>query len=208
VTCFSSSIENLADFIGGTSNDGASTTDDYRPLHENGMLQQQIDNSLTGNIIRCIKAQFLEIFVLAYQLFGFIGKQIEKSVQIVTAEWLLQIFNNVELDVLVTQDVQRASGLTSTLIVIDGQFFHGIPPFIQENVMPYGQPYPWNVADITRLFHPSNRASPFPAGPPIHCKLRVKYGSQALSTERFWQHHEAQKKIKDVVRHTRLASHR
>jgi hypothetical protein len=56
--------------------------------------------------------------------FGFDREQIEKIPQLVLAERVLYILDNVELDVAVAQNIQRAVGLASVGVVIDFDAFH------------------------------------------------------------------------------------
>jgi hypothetical protein len=44
------------------------------------------------------------------------------------SQWALQIFDDVELDVALAQDLQRTARLTSTGVVVDDQFRHGGSP--------------------------------------------------------------------------------
>ena len=54
------------------------------------------------------------------------GEHREVFSQLVCAQRRLDIFDNVELDVAVAQDVQRAPGFASVRVVIDSDVDHGI----------------------------------------------------------------------------------
>jgi hypothetical protein len=58
--------------------------------------------------------------------FGFDGEQFEAFSQIAFAQWFFDVFDNVELDVAVTQNFQRAVGFASGGVVVDGYFFHDV----------------------------------------------------------------------------------
>jgi hypothetical protein len=119
-----SSVKQLEHVFRGTGNHGPFAANNDRPLHQHGMFQQQIDDGLTAHIVSGIQVQPLKILVLANQVSRCIGKQIKKSCQVLTAYRLFQILDNVELDVTVAQNFQRAPRPASTLIMINSKFFH------------------------------------------------------------------------------------
>jgi hypothetical protein len=59
-------------------------------------------------------------------LFGFDGEHCEVFSQLGFAQRVLDIFDNVELDVAVAQNLQRAIGFPSVGVVVDGYFFHDV----------------------------------------------------------------------------------
>ena len=58
-------------------------------------------------------------------LLGLYGEHCEVFPQLAFAQRVLDIFDNVELDVAVAQDFQRAPGLASIGVVVDGHVRHG-----------------------------------------------------------------------------------
>jgi hypothetical protein len=83
------------------------------------VLQQEVDDRLAGDVVGRLQAQLGKLFVRAHQGRWGIGQQVKKAFQIGAGRGLLEIFNDVELDVTVAQDSQRASGLASDGIVVD-----------------------------------------------------------------------------------------
>ena len=59
-------------------------------------------------------------------LFGFDGEHCEVFSQLGFAQRVLDIFDNVELDVAVAQNLQRAIRFPSVGVVVDGYFFHDV----------------------------------------------------------------------------------
>lgn len=121
-------VEKLVNGVRRTGDNGPFSANDDRALHEHRVLQEQLDNRITGDIVFGRQSELFKVFVLANKVGWFVGELIEKLHQLLTAQGVFQVFNNVELDVAVTQDIQRASRLSSTLVVVDRQFFHGKYP--------------------------------------------------------------------------------
>jgi hypothetical protein len=65
------------------------------------------------------------VLVLADQVGGRIGEQVEEALQIGPGQRGLEILDDVELDAALAQDVQRAARLASAGVVIDGDLRHG-----------------------------------------------------------------------------------
>jgi hypothetical protein len=59
-------------------------------------------------------------------LLGFDGEHCEVFPQLAFAQRVLDIFDNVELDVAVAQNLQRAIRFPSVGVVVDGYFFHDV----------------------------------------------------------------------------------
>ena len=59
-------------------------------------------------------------------LLGFDGEHCEVFSQLAFAQRVLDIFDNVELDVAVAQNLQRAIRFPSVGVVVDGYFFHDV----------------------------------------------------------------------------------
>ena len=62
------------------------------------------------------------------EVLGLARKKVEKSSEILFAGRGCQILDNVELDVAVTQDLQRAVRLASVGIVVDRDLVHSRSP--------------------------------------------------------------------------------
>ena len=60
---------------------------------------------------------------------GFDGEHCEVFSQLAFAQWVFDVFDNVELDVAVAQNFQRAIGFASVGVVVDGYFFHAVSLF-------------------------------------------------------------------------------
>jgi hypothetical protein len=59
------SVKQWQDFLGGTRNDCAVAPYDHWPLHQHGVLQQQVNDCLTCDIVGCLQAEVSEPLVLA-----------------------------------------------------------------------------------------------------------------------------------------------
>lgn len=88
------------------------------------MLEQDVDDCLAGDIVVGAQAQRGKIFIFADKGRGFLRQEVEKAYQIRTAYGLFQVLDDVELDVPLAQDIQRAAGFASARVVIDGELFH------------------------------------------------------------------------------------
>jgi len=58
------------------------------------------------------------------QIFGLARKQFQEPSQLRFARRCLQILDNVELDVPVAQDLQRAVGFPSSVVMVNRQLLH------------------------------------------------------------------------------------
>jgi hypothetical protein len=63
------------------------------------VLQQQVDHRLSGDIVRRLQTKLCKAFVLTDQVGGGVRQQIEELLKVGTAWWVLEVFDNVELDV-------------------------------------------------------------------------------------------------------------
>jgi len=73
------------------------------------MFEQEFDDALARLGVFHREAEALEVLVLADQLRGSVGKQIEEPFESRAVEGLFQIFDDVELDAALAQDFQRAA---------------------------------------------------------------------------------------------------
>ena len=65
-----------------------------------------------------VQAQFFELLVVAHQIARFIGEQTEDTLEVRSGQWVLEVFNDIELDVSLAQYFYCAARLTSTRVVI------------------------------------------------------------------------------------------
>jgi hypothetical protein len=88
----------------GRSRDHRSITfDGDGPLHQYRVLQQQFNHRIQRLIIVVVQAQFFELLVVAHQITRFIGEQIEDTLELSSGQWILEVFNDIELDVSLAQ---------------------------------------------------------------------------------------------------------
>jgi hypothetical protein len=92
------------------------------------VFQQELDDALARVDVPRDEAQRLEVLVGAYQLRRRAGKEIEESFERGAIERLLQVFDDVELDAALAQDLQRAARLASAGVVVEHLRRHGSPP--------------------------------------------------------------------------------
>ena len=89
------------------------------------MLHQQFDQRIGLAVVGEVAAEFGEGSRMQH-LFGFDGEHCEVFSQLAFAQWVFYVFDNVELDVAVTQNFQRAIGFASVGVVVDGYFLHDV----------------------------------------------------------------------------------
>ncbi|MFP8875392.1 MAG: hypothetical protein VCB99_00475 [Myxococcota bacterium] len=90
------------------------------------MLEEQRDHRFGRLVGVCIQLQGLEVLVLADQLRRGAGEQFEKALDIGSRKGVFEVVDDVELDVALAQDVQRAARLSSAGVVVDEQSFHRV----------------------------------------------------------------------------------
>jgi hypothetical protein len=97
-------------------------------LHELRMLEQQLHHLVARRVVARLQPERLEVLVLANQLRGCVRQDVEEVFQVFPRQRVLQVFDDVELDVALAQEVQRAARLASAGVVVDEQFRHGRSP--------------------------------------------------------------------------------
>ena len=122
------SVQQFQHFFRRSGDHRAPVPDDHRPLHQRGLPQQQVHHRGAGDVVVGVQAEFLEFPVLAHQFRGFVGQPVEEPFQVRPAQRTFEIFDDVELDAALAQNVERPTRLASTGVVIDGQFGHGQAP--------------------------------------------------------------------------------
>ena len=83
------------------------------------MIKQQRDDLLDGSVVVGVQAELGEALVLAHQLRRSDAEQPQNALETGAVERLLQVFDGVELDASLAQDLDRAARLPSTGIVVD-----------------------------------------------------------------------------------------
>jgi len=86
--------------------------------------EQQLDDGVSGLVIRGIEAELGEALVLADEGRWRVGEQCEEAGERGPIERLLQVLDDVELDAALAQDVQRATRFPSAGVVIDEHGSH------------------------------------------------------------------------------------
>ena len=100
------------------------TADDYRSLHKHRVLQQQVDNGFAGDVVRRLQAKVGELPVLADQFGRCIREQVKEVLEVGAGRRLLEVLDDVELDVPLAQNVQRAAAVASAGVEVDAKLFH------------------------------------------------------------------------------------
>lgn len=88
------------------------------------MLEQQTDDRLGRGVISVIQTQLFEPLIVAHELARRVRQDVENMLEIVFRQWLLQIFNDIELDVPRPQYFQSGARLASARVVIQQQSGH------------------------------------------------------------------------------------
>jgi hypothetical protein len=94
------------------------------------VLQQQVNNCFAGDVVRRLQAQAGELPVLADQFGRCLREQVKEVLQVSAGQRLLEILDDVELDVPLAQDAQRAAAVASARVEVDAKLFHRGTPQI------------------------------------------------------------------------------
>ena len=89
------------------------------------MPEQELDHGLARGVVRSIEPELREVLVLAHQIRGRVGEQIEEALEVGAVQRILEVLDDVELDAALAQEIQRAARLASALVVVDGDSRHG-----------------------------------------------------------------------------------
>ena len=93
------------------------------------MLQQQIHDGLFGREVTGVQPELLEVLVLADQSRRIVWDQIDDLPELGLVQRGFEVFNDIELDVSLAQDLQRAAGFASSRVVIKKNRVHYLPSF-------------------------------------------------------------------------------
>ena len=119
--------EDFAHLFGGASDDGSGTTYTDRAIHDLRMFEQQPDEGIGSVDFFDIPLQVSECTGVQH-FFWFASQHLQKTPQGFFTRWILDVFDNVELDVVGAQDIQHAPGLASIGVVVDGDLRHVCSP--------------------------------------------------------------------------------
>jgi hypothetical protein len=94
------------------------------------VLQQQVDNRVTGDVVRRLQAEVGELPVLADQIGRCVREKVKKVLEVGAGRRLLEVLDDVELDVPLAQDVQRTAAVASAGVEVDAKLFHSGAPIV------------------------------------------------------------------------------
>ena len=114
----SSLLEQLQDSVFRATDHRSVAGHENRTLHQLRVREQQGDHGLGRPAVGCIEPEFLEILVLSDQVDRLVRKQADDSLQRGLVERLFDVFDDVELDVSLAQNFQRAARLASARVVV------------------------------------------------------------------------------------------
>ena len=117
------SVENLVHLFRRTGDHGSIPPHAHGPVHYFGVSQQQHDQGVGRIVVFNVDPEIAKRSRVN-EIDGIALEQIQKSPQDLFAGRGLQIFDDVELDVAVAENLQRTVGLASFGVVVDGDFFH------------------------------------------------------------------------------------
>ena len=103
------SLQEFQDLLRGARDHRLLPPDDDRALHELGVLEEQRDHRFGRLVGVCIQLQGLEVLVLSDELRRGAREQFEKALDIGSRKGVFEVVDDVELDVALAQDVQRAA---------------------------------------------------------------------------------------------------
>lgn len=88
------------------------------------MFEQDPNDRFTSDVLILIKPELFETFILAHEVRWRIRQESKNSLEVLSAQGILQVFDNVELDAALTQNVERSARLPSARVVVDQESFH------------------------------------------------------------------------------------
>jgi hypothetical protein len=99
-----------------------------RTLHQLGVLEEEFDDVLSGSVVARVEAQLFEVLVLANELRRRLLEQIQEALQVLSSQRVVDVFDDVELDAALAQNLDCAAGLASARVVKDLNSLHAKPP--------------------------------------------------------------------------------
>src|SRR5688500_2440456 len=86
-----SSGEDVEEPLGGAGDHGPAVADDDRTLHEDRMLEQQVDDLLTGLVRGLVETELGEALVLAHQFGRGIVEHVEHAIEIGPGQRVVEV---------------------------------------------------------------------------------------------------------------------
>ena len=117
-------LAQLFDLLGWAGDHGATAANHHGALHQFRVREDQLDHRFARLIVARIQTELVEVLVLPNQGRGLIREQVKKSLQIGALQGILHVFDDVELDAALAQDIDCTARLPSAGIVIDLNPFH------------------------------------------------------------------------------------
>jgi hypothetical protein len=162
---FESDLEQLQHSVRRPGNDRPVAHHENRTLHQLRVFEQKVDHRVGRLVVARCELQFLEILVLSKHFGRLIGNLLRDPRQRRSVERLIEVFDDVELDVSLAQNFQRAARLASARVVVQQRGRHGVPPSCLPPSIGYFNPARCRCAsrlkscsDQTQLFGPIGRA--------------------------------------------------
>ena len=73
------------------------------------MFEQQIHDRVRARVVRHVQTEVLEVFVFTHESRRRVRQQRNELLQRFSRQGLFQVFDDIELDVSLAQDLQRAA---------------------------------------------------------------------------------------------------
>lgn len=125
---FRNPLEQLQNFFCRASDNRPIADHKDRALHQHRVFEQNFDHRIRCLVVGCLESEFLEILVLSDQFDRPNRKQAYDPPECAAVGRLLDVFDDVELDVALAQDFQRAARLASARVVVQQRGRHALPP--------------------------------------------------------------------------------
>ena len=125
-------VEQLKQRIRRARDYRAIAADDDRSLHELRVLEKYGHDLIDGRVVVFVQLESLEVLVLPNEVGRRIGKQSKETLEVCLLERIVQVFDGVELDAALAQDLDCATRLASAGVVVDGDAVHEGPLFFAQ----------------------------------------------------------------------------
>ena len=93
-------------------------------LHQLRVLLQEAHHCVSRGVVGGVEAQRLEVAVLADERGWRLADKVDEARHRGRVDWGLEVLNDIELDVSLAQDFQRATRFASPRVVIDDDPIH------------------------------------------------------------------------------------
>jgi len=88
------------------------------------VFQEDRDDGIIRRVVVLVEPEGLEVLILAHKIRWRIRKQGEEPFEVRLFERIVQVFDDVELDAALAQDLDCAARLASARVVIDRDAVH------------------------------------------------------------------------------------